>query len=125
MILRVSSLFTAAMLLSTVAAAPGNAPPPPAAGMDERTREMRGLAFAQTHCAGCHAVETGTSPNPEAPPFEAVINKPGLNMDTLKPWLSNSHDFPAVMDFSIDPEQVDDLAAYMLTLKSVSYRPDI
>jgi len=46
-------------------------------------------------------------------------------MTTLKPWLSNSHDFPAMMDFSIDPERIDDLASYMLTLRSAKYRPEI
>lgn len=87
--------------------------------------KQRGLAFAQHRCATCHAVASGASPNPEAPSFEAVINAPDLKLATLKPWLQNSHNFPATMDFSIEPGQIDDLAAYMLTLKDPRYRPPI
>jgi mono/diheme cytochrome c family protein len=84
-----------------------------------------GLAFAQRHCAACHAVETGGSPNPQAPPFDAIINQQDLSAETLKPWLRDSHDFPAMMNFAIDPEKIDELAAYMLTLKDPAYRPAI
>ena len=87
--------------------------------------EQRGLAFAEARCAGCHAVTRGISPNPQSPTFEAVINTSGLDLTTLKPWLQNSHDFPAMMNFAIEPEHIDDLAAYMLTLKNPSYRPII
>ncbi|RYG58106.1 cytochrome c [bacterium] len=89
------------------------------------SREQRGLAFAQQRCAGCHAVANGQSPNADAPSFAAVINSPDLELTTLKPWLQNSHNFPAMMSFTIDPSQIDDLAAYMLTLKDSEYRPEI
>jgi mono/diheme cytochrome c family protein len=89
------------------------------------TSEQRGLAFAQQRCASCHAVVKGASPNPEAPPFEAVINAADLKLDTLRPWLQSSHNYPAAMNFSIDPGQIDDLAAYMLTLKNPACRPPI
>lgn len=86
----------------------------------------RGLAFAKANCSGCHAVTTGRgSPNPEAPPFEVVVNAPGLTAATLKPWLRDSHNFPAMMNFAIDPEQIDDLAAYMTTLQRRDYTPPI
>lgn len=78
----------------------------------------RGLAFARTHCSACHAVgATQLSPNPEAPPFETVVNTPALTSATLGSWLRNSHNFPEVMNFEIEPGQIDDLAAYMLTLR--------
>lgn len=82
-----------------------------------------GLAFAQRHCAACHAIDAGISPRPEAPSFEAVINTPGLTAETLRPWLRNSHNFPAIMNFEIAPDQIDALAAYMLTLRSPDYKP--
>jgi mono/diheme cytochrome c family protein len=83
-----------------------------------------GLAFAQQRCAGCHAVERNRlSPNPEAPPFESVVNAAGLTAATLKPWLRDSHNFPAMMNFTIEPQQIDALAAYMLTLQRPDYRP--
>ncbi|MEZ5734198.1 MAG: cytochrome c [Novosphingobium sp.] len=78
-----------------------------------------GLAFAQAHCSQCHAVvPLRISPNPEAPPFETVVNVPGLTDVTLKTFLRDSHNFPEIMNFDIDPEQIDALAAYMLTLRN-------
>ena len=82
------------------------------------TPAQRGFAFAQAHCTSCHAITRGgISPNPESPPFEAVVATPGLTRETLTSWLNNSHNFPDIMRFSIEPGQVDDLASYMLTLR--------
>ncbi|NIJ15393.1 mono/diheme cytochrome c family protein [Sphingobium vermicomposti] len=83
----------------------------------------RGLNFARTHCSACHAVNMGISPKREAPSFEAVVNAPGLTADTLKPWLRDSHNYPEVMNFAIEPAQIDDLVAYMLTLQNSEYTP--
>jgi mono/diheme cytochrome c family protein len=84
------------------------------------------LAFAQAHCSGCHAVAKGQiSPNPEAPSFEAVVNAPDVTSATLAPWLRDSHNFPQMMRFSIAPDQIDDLAAYMLTLQNPDFHPPI
>lgn len=86
----------------------------------------RGLAFAKTRCAGCHGLtKDAGSPNPEAPPFEAVANQDGLTRSTLSEFLRNSHNFPAAMNFAIAPREGDALAAYMLTLKRPDYRPGI
>ncbi|MDT0576028.1 hypothetical protein RM533_07490 [Croceicoccus sp. F390] len=90
------------------------------------TPQMRGAEFAQAHCSGCHAIAAGqTSPNPDAPRFEAVVNTPGLSQASLASWLANSHNYPDVMNFAIAPAQLDDVAAYMLTLRSAHYRPPI
>ncbi len=89
----------------------------PAAQAEDRG-PARGLAFAQAHCASCHAVaRLKISPHPEAPTFEEVVNTPGLSSETLNSWLRNSHNFPEIMGFEIEPDQIDDLAAYMLTLR--------
>lgn len=89
-------------------------------------RSARGLAFVKANCAGCHAVTAGrSSPNPDAPPFEAVVNTAQLTAATLKPWLRDSHNFPAMMNFAIAPDQIDDLAAYMITLQRSDYSPPI
>lgn len=85
----------------------------------------RGLAFAQSHCASCHAVAGGTSPLADAPPFADVINDPDLSDETLLPWLRASHNFPAIMNFEIQPDHIDDLAAHMMTLKDPNYKPRI
>ena len=105
-------------------AGPGRPSIPPAASSQD-TPAGRGLAFAQARCAACHAVSTGLSSVPEAPTFESIANTAGLSRETLRPWLRDSHNFPEAMKFTIAPEQVDDLAAYILTLKSPTYRPPI
>lgn len=87
---------------------------------------IEGLAFAQARCAGCHKVADGqVMPNPSAPSFEAIANARGLTHGTLKAWLRDSHNYPGQMNFEIGAKHIDDLAAYMLTLKSQDYRPPI
>ncbi len=82
------------------------------------------LAFTQAACGGCHAVEyLGLSPNSAAPTFASIANRPGLDGDTLSAWLANAHNYPEVMDFDLDPEQVDLVARQLLKLRSEDYRP--
>ena len=85
-----------------------------------------GLAFAQASCGGCHAVDRyGASPNPNAPPFAGVVNQPGLTAETLSSWLRDAHNYPEEMEFYLQRREVDDLVAYMTTLRDVNYRPPI
>ena len=110
-------------------AAPAERLPAPVnsvASSSESTPESRGLVFATTHCSGCHAIMAGQiSPNPESPPFEVVANMPGLTSASLDTWLRDSHNFPAKMNFSVASDEVDDLVAYLVTLKSADYTPPI
>lgn len=90
------------------------------------TTEKRGLTFAQARCAQCHGVMPGTaSPNPESPAFEAIANQPELTRVTLATFLRDSHNFPAAMNFSVSAADVDDLTAYLLTLRKPGYKPAI
>jgi mono/diheme cytochrome c family protein len=83
-----------------------------------------GLAFAQGACGGCHAVERyGLSPNPDAPPFAAIINRENLTPETLSSWLRDAHNYPEEMEFYLEQAEVDALVRYMLTLEDESYRP--
>ncbi len=84
------------------------------------------LAFAQGACGGCHAVEANAlSPNPEAPEWPLIVNRSGLNEETLTTWLVDAHNYPEEMDFDLDAPQVEDLVAYMLTMQSEDYEPPI
>ncbi|GAA0284942.1 hypothetical protein GCM10009127_28270 [Alteraurantiacibacter aestuarii] len=86
----------------------------------------RVLAFAQGACGGCHAVENNAlSPNPEAPEWPLIVNRPGLTNATLTSWLRDAHNYPEEMDFDLDVPQVEELVAYMLTLQSPDYEPAI
>ncbi len=94
--------------------------PPPAMTEAEHDR----LAFVQAACGGCHAVEEpGLSPNPASPPFADIANRDGLTKATLLAWLTDAHNYPEVMDFDLDPPQVEDIADYILTLRSEDYKP--
>lgn len=123
--LKVIPTILIALAVVSGAIATGQAKPTKGASRTGIAAQRHGLAFAQKHCSACHAIGTGISPKPEAPSFETIINTPGLTARTLTPWLRNSHNFPEVMNFEIAPEQIDMLAAYMLTLKNADYRPPI
>lgn len=81
------------------------------------------LAFVQAGCGGCHAVEgTDLSPNPQAPRFVDIANREWLTQETLATWLADAHNYPEMMDFDLDPEQVDAIAGYMLVMRSEDYQ---
>lgn len=81
-------------------------------------------AFVEAACGGCHAVEPPfLSPNPHAPSFEAIANREGLTRDTLGAWLADAHNYPEDMDFDLEPEHVEQIAAYMVTLRREDYVP--
>ena len=63
------------------------------------------------------------SPNRGAPPFAAIVNQEGLTEETLSTWLRDAHNYPQQMAFSLGEREVDDLVAYMLTLRDPDYRP--
>jgi len=87
-------------------------------------QEARGYGYAKANCAGCHGIlANASSHNPEAPPFEAIVNSRGLTARTLETFLRDSHNFPGQMAFEIDPKKVDDITAYMVTLKRADYKP--
>lgn len=87
-------------------------------------RQGRGLTFAMQRCSNCHSVvEDGMSPNPEAPSFQEIANRAGVTSVTLRQFLSDSHNYPVVMDFKVEANQVADLSEYIVTLKRPDYRP--
>nr|WP_247713686.1 cytochrome c [Qipengyuania sphaerica] len=85
--------------------------------------EWRGLKFARNRCSTCHGVEQGqVSANPDAPTFMAIANTPGIDRAGLSEWLKDEHDFPDAMYFAVPDEHIDDLVAYVMTLRS--QKPD-
>jgi mono/diheme cytochrome c family protein len=100
--------------------------PLPSAAPAMAARQVDGLAFAQGSCGGCHAVERyRDSPNPNAPPFARIVNQPNLTAASLSSWLRDAHNYPAEMEFYLEGGEVDNLVAYMLTLREPAYRPPI
>ncbi|MXO57389.1 hypothetical protein GRI36_10910 [Altererythrobacter gangjinensis] len=85
-----------------------------------------GYDLSEALCSGCHAIVSNQlSPNPESPGFEAIANTEGLTLVTLKDWLRDSHNYPEKMNFEVVDEDVDALAAYIITLRSNDYQPAI
>ena len=88
-----------------------------------QTVDHNTLAFVQAACGGCHAVEgNALSPVPEVPRWVDIANRPELTEDTLATWLRDAHNYPEMMDFDLEGDKVDMIAAYMLTLRSADYK---
>ncbi len=81
-------------------------------------------AFVEAACGGCHGVEPPyESPNPHAPTFESIANRPGVTTATIRAWLVNAHNYPEVMDFDLERDHVEEVADYMITLRRRDYVP--
>jgi mono/diheme cytochrome c family protein len=83
----------------------------------ERGDARKGLNHARSVCAECHAVlpsET-ISPNAKAPTFKTVANTPGMTATALAVWFRTSH--PTMPNLIINPEDMDDVIAYVLSLR--------
>jgi cytochrome c len=79
---------------------------------------QRGLVFARTHCARCHAVgRTGESPLPIAPPFRTLHTRYPVEdlAEALAEGILVGH--PTMPEFALDPGQINDLLSYMRTLE--------
>lgn len=80
-------------------------------------------AFAEALCAGCHSIKPLVlSPNPQAPSFPDIVNRPGVTRANLHRFLSNAHNYPEAMDFDLEESHVEELTDYMITLKDPYYR---
>lgn len=112
--------------LLALAISAGGCQPLASSGPATAHQPTGGLAFAQASCGGCHAVgRHAASPNPDAPPFAGIVNQPGLTPETLSSWLREAHNYPEEMEFYLEGREVDDLVAYMITLRDTNYRPPI
>ena len=119
-------LLIALTALAACATAPGTDHPPPMVGKPASpSPDTRAPAFVEAACGGCHAVEPPfLSPNPASPSFAAIANRPGLSEKSLGDWLADAHNYPEEMDFTLTRKQIDQIAAYMVTLRHAGYVPD-
>ncbi|MGD9980571.1 MAG: hypothetical protein AB7H66_08420 [Hyphomonadaceae bacterium] len=112
----IAILAAAALGLSACAATP----PPPGLAPVEIGNAAQGLAYAEQTCGSCHATGAGQmiSPDARARPFDAIADTPGLTRTALNAWLHSSHTNKP--DLIVEPERIDDLHAYLITLKRKS-----
>ncbi len=124
--LRALALLAAPLAALAACQAPGSENPPPMLGKaTSSSRDTRAPGFVEGACGGCHAVEPPfLSPNPRSPSFAAIANRPGLSEKSFAAWLSEAHNYPEEMDFTLTSAQIDQIAAYMATLRNAGYVPD-
>jgi mono/diheme cytochrome c family protein len=84
---------------------------------EEVAAATRGFDYAQQTCASCHAIAAGEalSPNPAAPPFQAIAETPGMTVTALDVWLHSPH--PTMPHLLVEPEHIDDVSAYLRSLR--------
>jgi cytochrome c len=78
----------------------------------------RGRAFAQAHCARCHAIGlTGRSPFRPAPPFRTLHQR--YRVETLEESLAEGivTGHPAMPEFRLDPNEIADFIAFLKGLE--------
>lgn len=76
------------------------------------------------NCQGCHSVRLYLpSPNPAAPGFADIANYEGLTPNTLSAFLRAAHNYPDEMKMTLTPSEVEEIVAYVLTLRDPNYRP--
>ena len=89
----------------------GGAPRPAARTASE------GHRLAQAWCQTCHAVEPGMAGLFDtAPGFEAIANRKGTTVLSLKVFLKTSHQ--NMPNLIVTSDQADALASYILSLRS-------
>lgn len=118
----VLSRFAAVVLaLGVVACASREPPPAPDSASFDLTAEaaVRGHDLAARTCAGCHAIgPAGASLLAEATPFREVARRRSLDQleTAFAEGLVTSH--PAMPAFAFRASEIDDLMAYLETLRS-------
>jgi mono/diheme cytochrome c family protein len=81
---------------------------------------QKGAALATSVCAQCHAVRAGQlrSPNPKAPNFSSVANRPEMTGQALRVWLQSTH--PTMPNFILNDDDRNNVVAYILSLKTAN-----
>jgi cytochrome c len=82
----------------------------------------RGRAYAQRHCATCHAIgPTGASPYSPAPPFRRLHERYDIEAlaEALAEGMIVGHGGARQMpQFVLSPAEIDDLLAYLKSLET-------
>jgi cytochrome c len=77
--------------------------------------ERRGLRFVRLHCAQCHSIDKfSESPLATAPPFRTLHLRYPVS-DLQRPLAQGIH--PTMPRFRLEASQVEDIMAYLKSLK--------
>lgn len=89
----------------------------PALAQSEPGDRAAGQRLSATWCANCHRIGPG-GPGPAtdaAPPFRAIAMMPSTTSMSLRVFLQTPHG--NMPDFRLSREEIDDVVAYMLSLR--------
>ena len=78
-----------------------------------------GHSFAREACSACHVVDAEERPPRRifiGPAFRSIANTPGMTVTALRVFLTTSH--PKMPDPILTPDQMPDVIAYILSLRS-------
>ncbi len=96
-------------------------PWPSAAKAVEIGDAAAGRYLAETWCSGCHRIGAVPDRGPvrdAVPDFVAVARLPSTTASSLNAWLSTQHQ--AMPDFHLTRDQIQDVSAYILSLRPTS-----
>ena len=84
---------------------------------DARADAAHGLALAEQWCSQCHGVRPNeASPTRGATSFSEIAAKASTTEMSLRVFMQTSH--PTMPNFILEPDDLDDLVGYILSLKS-------
>lgn len=88
------------------------------AAASDRGAADAGRALVELHCSACHAVGAeGASPIDAAPPFRSLHRRYPIEhlAEALGEGIATGH--PGMPEFKLEPEAIDDVLAYLRSLK--------
>lgn len=115
--LAAAALLFLAGLQSGCVASPSPSTPPSAVDSGFSVQAARGQALAERLCSTCHAIgPQDASPFAPAPPFREIVTRypPEALAESLAEGIQVGH--PAMPEFRLEPEEIDELLAYLRTL---------
>ena len=81
-----------------------------------------GRQIARRWCSGCHEVGTAPVHNDVSPAFWSIARMPGTTEMSLHAFLSTPHQ--RMPDYSLSRQEIADISAYIVSLKSVRLDPE-
>ena len=91
----------------------------PAAAQDVEN----GHQIAKRWCSACHEVGTAPVKNDVSPAFWSIARMPGMTEMSLHAFLSTPHH--RMPDYSLTRQEIADISAYIMSLKTAKLDPEI
>lgn len=112
----VGLLWAAALVLPTIELAKADVVGPGISTIDV----AEGDRLAHALCVNCHVVDSHGPlvRTDRVPPFPWIARQPGPTQEFLTGWLSTSASHERMPDFSLTREEIRQLSAYIISLKT-------